>query len=395
MRAYQKKLPEAAALVSRLIARRAHSFRVQPCFMYLRKMNVALCRLKELHITENCAEMQKAIEIAKTAHKIDDAYYFPVKENVENLLVELKSYTKLLVRICMCAFEAHKNYLDLIRRSAFLEVLSLHMAVTANIWTICRDLCKSAVQFYNTFHPYFTEIYGASDSYPPSLDDWIGCDYKAFVDVNMGENSTMASKDLFLFDGNSTTTETKPIEQKFEPKLLIQRKIREKTMEKDDDDQPKKKKPKFSTRNLLEERTFKEGVKPTESPTEQTRATITMSQSNKWSTQSNFDLGEKISRLSVPGAGALGEKISRSSEPEVVKHIDVEQIKSIKEIREFLSTEDQLRNRKKAKNTLGIADNDWVRFTTTTNQILILGHHGLVMRKFKQSWQHLMRKAKK
>lgn len=381
LRTNRKKIDHAAALISRLIARRTHSFRVQPCFMYVRKMNIALCRLKELNIHESCVEMQRAIGVAKTARKIDDSYYLPVKENFEHLLMEFQSYTKLLTRISMCAREAHRMFLDMINRSAFLESLSLFMAVTAHIWSICTDLCKSAVHLYNVYFRFYEAIYGSTAEYPGLLDEWLGGDYKAYVDIEMDKNASKSSKDLFLFDDNAEAVEAKPIEQKFEPKLLVQRTAGGKKRNRhEQDDEPKPKIKIFKTENLLEERTFKPNA-----PEPMEESPIQSQHINKKVSMKSFDLGEKIERknLSAP-------KIETP-----IKHINVDELKSIKEIRDFLEIESDLRGKKQAKNTDGVTDYDWKHFTKSTNQILILGHHGLVVRKFKQSWQQLMRKAKK
>lgn len=389
LRENQKNLQHAGALASRLIARRANSFRMQPCFTYFRKMNIALCRLKEINIYEDCVEMKKAIGVAKTAYKLDNAFYFPAKENFEHFLAGFQSYAKLLTRISMCAREAHKYYLELIHRSAFIESLSLFMAVSSNIWSICVDLCKCSVTFYNNFFPLYMQIYGATADFPCLLNEWIGDDYKAFIDTDIAEIASNSSKDLFLFDENNEAIEITAVEQKFEPKLLVKRKLKDKSHR---EDQPRAKIRMFETQDLLEERTFKIVPKANNEANEK-MSTNNSSQSGKWSVQS-FDLGEKISRTN---GCDVGEKISRSSvnEVEIVKQIDVDKLKSITDIREFLATEEQLRDKKKARNTQGISDDDWGRFENSTNQILILGHPGLVMKKFKQSWQQLMRKIKK
>lgn len=194
----QPKLEHAAALASRLIARRAHAFRVQPSFMYFRKMNISLCRLKELNIYDDIRDMQKAIEIAKTAGKLDKKCYLPAKENFHHYLSEFQSFTKLLIRIVMCARESHKLFLDIIYRSAFIEIISLFMAVLSDIWTMCIDMCKSAARFYNEFYQFYASNYDRSSDFPVAVAR--DCMY-----VFSGQSGLQITNALFEFNFKTFT----------------------------------------------------------------------------------------------------------------------------------------------------------------------------------------------
>lgn len=238
--------------------------------------------------------MQKAIEIAKTAGKLDKKCYLPAKENFHYYLSEFRSFTKLLIRIVMCARESHKLFLDIIYRSAFIEIISLFMAVLSDIWTICIDMCKSAVRFYNEFYQFYASNYDRSSDLPECLDEWLANDYKEFIDVTVDGNSTSSGETYFLFDGNDST-ERKPIDVKIEPKLLIQTRIFDDKMKKDMNAIEKNVGKQnatvkmFSTQDWLKNRDLKIDLKKKSMETKQKIKLI----SNK---QNVVDLGEKISR---------------------------------------------------------------------------------------------------
>lgn len=379
------QLEKAAALASRLIARRAHSFRVQPSFMYFRKMDIALARLKELNLYDECKDMKDAIGIAKTARKLDDKFYLPSEQNFHHFLCKFQSFTKLLVRIVMCARESHKLFIEIIHRSAFIETISLFMAVVAQIWSICIDMCKCAVQFYNKFYMFYAINYNRSSDLPNRLDYWLADDYKEYIDFALNQNVTNTDENYILFDGNDSN-DVKVIEQKFEPKLLVQKRIfdnakvaeTEKTVETKQKATVKM----FKTQDLLEKRSFKYNEK---SKTLETHEKLKFNKTQQIPTNiKTFDLGEEISR------GDPKQKVIEKP----IQHINVDQLKTIKEIRMFLDVEDKLRSKKREQNTKGIKNVDWDKFKTTTNQILILSHQGLVLKKFKKSWQQFIRMRK-
>lgn len=367
------KLEEAAALASRLIARRAHSFRMQPSFMYFRKMNIALCRLKELNIYQVIKEYQNAIGLAKAARNLDDKFYLPDKDNFFYFLTKFQSLTKLLIRIVICAREASRLFMELLYRSAFIEAISLFMAVLAEIWTICIEMCKKAVQFYNGFYPFYAKNYDHSKSMPKRLNKWLGDDYIDYIDISVDQSQLNAKEEIFLFEGDDTVeNQGIVIEQKFEPKLRVNQPVSKKY-----EDDAHGKRPKMSKAFDLRDKhqQFSSGSKPI-----QTKERPVVSMNSLSSINTNFDLGEKISRTN-----ATSQKVAAK----VKKRIDVDQVKTIKDIREFLSVEDELRQDREEKNTKGINNEEWDGFKTSANNLLILSHHGLVLKKFKTQWKNL------
>lgn len=368
------KLEQAAAMTSRLIARRAHSFRVQPSFMYFRKMNIALCRLKELNIYQTIKDYQQAIGVAKTARKLDDKYYLPDQENFFNFLSKFQSFAKLLVRVVVCAQEAHRLFLELLHRSAFVETISLFASVLAEIWTICREMCRNAVHFYNGFHPFYAKNFDQTKGLPKRLNKWLGDEYKEYIDVSIDQSALGRKEEYFLFNGNDTEqSEGMVIEQKFEPKLLINQPVSKKAKADEIDGKHGKA---VKTQDLLEKRP-KYQITPKLTPAKE-KPMVSMTSLPMFDKQ--FDFGEKISRTNVTNSVV---------KTKVIPHIDVDKLATVKEIREFLSTEDELRLNGDEQNTKGIKNSEWEKFKSATNSLLILSHHGLVLKKFRNQWKKL------
>lgn len=351
-------------------------------------MNIALCRLKELNVYEEIRDTKNAIGVAKTARKLDDKYYLPTQENFVHFLTKIQSFSKLLIRIVMCARESHRLFLEILHRSAFIEITSLFISNLAEIWTICIDMCKSVVQFYHEFRRHFVKSYEQLKKMPKHLDRWLGSEYNEYIDFDVDQIELKNSEDYVLFDGTDAIERRGPptIEQKFEPKLLVSQQIQNNRQNSrgGNNDVPSTSTNKmFKTRDLLAKPELKtETIPKLVSDVQKPKSTISMKSMPFGAKFESLDLGEKISR---------DNPMKTEKELKPIKHINVEEVKTIREIREFLTVEDGLRYAKQHKNSEGIPENEWNKFKIATNQILILGHPGLVLRKFKIIWQKLIR----
>lgn len=237
------RLKKAAAMASRLIARRASSFRVQPSFSHFRKMNTALCRLQELNMHSEIDGMHNAI---KSSCQVLGAYHLPTATNFRYFLIWLQSYAKLLVRIIVCAKESHRLFLRLVHRSAFVEIMTMFMAVTAQIWTECVAIGKAVARLYNALFSFFKEYFEseAHEGLPENLMEWLGDDWKEHIAVKSSLNAVKVQKhqsNIILFNvfdvkqakqvqplgsaavdgGEVEPMKQKPVTPKFTPKLIL------------------------------------------------------------------------------------------------------------------------------------------------------------------------------
>lgn len=380
-----ERFEQAAALAARLVARRAHSFRVQPGFVYFRKMNVALARLKEVSIQREITEMRKAICV----HRIQGKYYLPTPENFQYFLVCFQNYTKILIRIAICARESFQLFMELLRRAAFVDTLTVFIGALARIWTDSVEFCKTAVRFYDEFYPFFRRHFDQKNlsGLPESLTKWLGDDFTEYINVDTEVNSKFSIKDqdLFLFDDideigkkseqiESTTIPNVIPESKFQPKLILKG-LPNKSIAVDMRTQNYQKKAKvriLTGKNEL--RRYNDFI-------------VLLSQA-----EAEKLLKKEESVRSSSQLIDLGEKIERT--PVQVPTVDVKSVKpvkvcfldSVKKIRKFITKEDLLRRQGSPQNTVGISDEAWKEIKRKVDGLLILGQDKLAVKKFKALW---------
>lgn len=407
------RLQREAAMASRLIARRAHSFRVQPSFAYFRKMNVALCRLQEVSVRNEIDSMKDAI---KSSCQIDDAYHLPTAANFRYFLIRLQSYAKLLVRIVMCAKEAHRLYLEILHRSAFVETLTMFMAVTAQIWKECVTICPSIAQLYDAFSEFYAKYFDANEHerLPSRLSEWLGDDWTENFVVKTQSGATKSYKyqnNIILFNAfdapstrQSPSMEISAMDEdsaascdqlvktpKFTPKLLINHGMRSISLSEPDKlSRAQQYKSKVHQRveretedelssEIAAERNHKKKMRKL---TSETSAIAGGSVS-----VSDVDMGEKIDR----NAFQTQNKIVKLDKLTKFRAADVCRLKTFKDIREFMATEDVLRRKNNPHASQGISNAQWKKVKSSTDQLLILGQERLAVRKFQNLWQNMLK----
>lgn len=213
-----QKFDDVAALASRLIARRASSFRGQQGFKLLRQTNVALCRIKDINIVDVIETFRGTIPDLNILEngRID----LPTKDNFEYLMIRLQSMGKLLCRIIVCAKTASHTFLHYIHRNFFLEASVVFIGLLSQIVDIAHSLCKETIKFYNALYllgKYFVtnkKWLPADYQLPQQLETILGDDWKVkSVFSNMKGNSIssmrISANDMELnFDEFNDDTET-------------------------------------------------------------------------------------------------------------------------------------------------------------------------------------------
>lgn len=398
-------------MASRLIARRSCSFRVQPSFSYFRKMNVALCRLQELNMSSEIDGMKNAI---KSSCQINGAYHLPTAANFRYFLIRLQSYAKLLVRIVVCAKEAHRLFLEIVHRSAFIETITMFMAVTAQVWTHCVAICQSTVRLYDAFAKFCRKYFDEKmhEALPDNLSEWLGDDWIEHIAVSTRPVTTKSRKyqsNIILFnafdvrptrelqttepdsvggDGDDAVTEQRPVTPKFTPKLLINSGMRSINL-----NDPSKLT--YEQRHKAKEH-HREEKKIGKKVKREIRAIRTQEKEMRKqaaagmvdSDATTIDMGEKIDRGSLQPEKKI-EKLDKLSK--LKKKVDVNQLKSVQAIREFMVTEDMLRQKHNAHASKGIGDVHWKKVKNSVDQLLILGQDRLAVRKFQNLWQNAVK----
>lgn len=366
-------LAEPAAMASRLIARRCHSFRVQPSFACFRKMNVALCRLKEMNFAGEVQRMRKSI----TMEKIDGFYHLPTKENIRYFLIHLQSVAKILVRIVQCAKDAHRMFVEMLHRSAFIETISMFFAVTAQVWTHCIRMCKSVAIFYNGLSQFYhTYSDPANDSeLPHDLIKWLADDWTELIDVSTEANANQRHSfygNVILFNGAEAAGA-------FD--------IAETQAQTETDGQQPHRLPQFKpkiTMNKIDK--AKRQNHPAEDSTEKVRR-------ENVAKRRMAEVIEHIGANASEGGTSIdvGERIDRNAfqKNQTIKKVftlDLNQFKKIQHIRDFIEAEDSLRAKNSPKYSNGVPVNRWNQFKANCERLYILGQEKLVIRKFRNLW---------
>lgn len=403
------RLQTAAAMASRLIARRAQSFRVQPSFSHFRKMNVALCRLQELKMYSQIDGMKNAMN---SSCRIGGAYHLPTVANIRYFLIRLQSYAKLLVRIVVCAKESHRLYLEILHRSAFVETITMFMAVTAQIWTECVAICQSVAQLYDAFFGFFKKYFVAEvhDGLPDHLSEWLGDEWTEHIAVKKrfdAKNTQKYQNNIILFnafdvrpaklvetmetdaDGNEAT-EQKPSTPKFTPKFIINNGLR--PMNLNDPNKLSRAQQHQLKHHQKQEKIIEKNLHRKINRIQQQEKKIQLraleepSAVKEMNASSTVDMGEKIDR----DAFRTQNKIVKIDKLKQIQKVDVNNLNSVAKIREFMVTEELLRQKRSAQASHGVSNMHWRKVKSSVDQLLILGQEKMIVRKFRTLWQNVM-----
>lgn len=327
---------ESAALTSRLIARRANSFRSQAGFKALRKTNVALCRLKDINIVSVLENFLGTLP----DYIVDGATLsLPTYENFQFVMLRLQSLSKLLLRIAVCARKSSTIFRDMIQRNFFIEISALYIGLLAQIWDLAKQLSIKTRDFYDALYPYrkYFPTKSKQQSGDASSVNVMLCQKleslltevwtnEFFNDVNNRRQMTKRENDLgldfgdFNDDGNNifSLREDKP-----KPAQTIELK------------------------NIIHK------IEPKKEP-----ASIT-----------NFDIGVAISRDSLQ------------------ETINVDRIVRTDEISRLIDEEQSLRDTKCAKRTKHLSDSQWKDVKSKVRNLLVTSHGKMCVKKFKNLWK--------
>lgn len=368
------ELDRSAALLSRLIARRASSFRKQLGFKLMRQMNIALCRWKELNIADTLTNIHEGISL----YQMQGQYNIPTKVNFEYLLIRLQCAAKLLIRIVTSAKEAFRILTDFIEKAFFIDLVTLYLGVLAHIWRICVELCRNTVNLYNEImsivKPHFfnkDRDNAKTGQFPDRLDEWMGDDWLEINVQTQVESIRKQQTDPFSFDisafnsaeinhaikhvqaGNDRGKEIK-VKKEGKTKVKIERK---------EFLQIEKAKPLLQM-NKVPNLNTKNPQQSTAIPD---------------SPGCSFDLGEALCRDTL-------QSKEIKQEPKV-EPIDVSRIFTMKDLLNFIQSEDALRSSGKHQQSRMFNNDQWKRFKLKINNMIEAMDPWACVKRFKGLWR--------
>lgn len=364
----------SAALLSRLIARRASSFRMQLAFRYMRQTNVALCRYKELNFADTIRDICECM----STREIDGQHSLPTPENFEYFLNRIQCAVKILVRIVYCAREAYDACQLFMEKAFFVETIVVYVALMAKIWSSCAELCKKLVQDYNqiigTLKPHLIRVDAKSSArtLPDRLEEWLGDEW---TEINVNTRVS-TSKNKVTEDGNLAVdvsafnnSDQSPIEQN-----TIVNAVRTMT-----EDGGRKKRPKVFLR-------IRDDDASVEAPHTAAGKTISFGVAVK---RPALDMGEAICRDTLQSKAPKIETHQPSDE-------DIfSRISNLGDIHRFISREDDLRKGSQHKLSKRLNNDQWNRLKMRINQIIGSMEPRGVVRAFHGVWKTFMNNHKK
>lgn len=326
---------ETGALTSRLIARRANSFRSQAGFKALRKTNVALCRLKDINIVNVLENFLGTLP----DYIVEGVQLsLPTYENFQFVMLRLQSLSKLLLRIAVCARQSSTIFRDMIQRNFFIEISALYIGLLAQIWDTAKNLSIKTRDFYDALFPYRKYFPGKSNRNDDGtivlcnkLESFLNEDWtnEFFNDVKSQRKLVKDESGLGLDFGDF-----------------------------DDDGEHI-----FSLRE--------ENSKPT--PTIELKK-INRQDFNKIEPKKEF----------ITNTTDIGVAISRDSLQEI---INVDRIVKTEEITKLINEEQSLRDQKCAKRTRHMNDSQWKDVKSKVRNLLVTSQGKICIKKFKHLWK--------
>ncbi|KAJ6633873.1 hypothetical protein Bhyg_16875 [Pseudolycoriella hygida] len=330
---------DTGALTSRLIARRSSSFRSQCGFKAFRKTNVALCRLKDISIISVLENFlgtlpDYIVEGAKLS--------LPTYDNFEFVMLRLQGLSKLLLRIAVSSRQSFALFRDMIKRNLFVETSALYVGLLAQIWHLAKTLSIKTREYYDALYRY-------KKYFPMKSAD--GSSVKALLCENLEDFLTEEWRNEFFTDSKNQRQVGK-----------CEDVVGFDFCDFNDDGE--------NIATIREEKT-----KPTK--------TIEL----KNIIHQEFQPIETKKEL-VTNASDFGVAISRDSLEEIV---DVDRIVRTEEISKLINEEQLLRDKRSAKRTRHLSDNEWKDFKLKVRNLLVTNQRKMCIKKFKSLWKSVVK----
>lgn len=359
------KLNEASALVSRLIARRAHSFRLQHLFRFLRKTHIALCRFKELNITETIGNVNSSTSL----YQLDGEVILPTAANVEFLLVRLQSAAKILLRIVSCARESFTGCMEMLNMGFFVETMTTFLTALSTVWSICVEMGKGCVCYYNELMQYRVFFVEKKRSWlpkdcelPKRLEKWLGEEWTREFEFDLPVEDQSTKCDIAFDMDDFDNTDSGSISLPRVPAIEIET-LRE--PQRKMNPQPGPKKPKLSMKAVVREVKME-----------------TLLHQNRTEEQRNLDLGEVIRRDNFKPVKA-------------VPMLNINKISTVKEIQKFMRDEQDHRENGQQATSQRLSGDEWRRLQSKIDHLIITLPDKPCVKKFKNLWHFTVTKRGK
>lgn len=378
-------MDHAAALLSRLIARRAASFRLQYGFRFMRQTNVALCRWKELSIINTIENIHGGMSV----FEVDGQVNIPTPVNFEYLFIRLQCAAKLLLRIIACAKEAFSAFLGILQKAYFVDITSVYLGLLANIWRLCVELCRSTIKFHNDIALIVNPHLRASaqrTSDIPKLDEWLGTEWTEVDVPTKADRKQKSDNDVFSIDISefdnaevSAAIKVRQADRNRDKTInVVSRAVTVPIQRPQSFLKIERKQPQLQMKNLSELNSGSQGASGSTANAKRSSAV-----------HENHDIGEALCRDTLQ---VKRPKLELQKKPKM-EPIVVHRINTMNDLQQFITSEEALRKNRRHKLSKVLNNDEWQRFTLKINDLIATMEPWRAVKRFRSVWYSFINNA--
>ncbi|KAJ8721594.1 hypothetical protein PYW07_002369 [Mythimna separata] len=206
----QSPLHKESAICSRFLYKYDQKFRNDIGYRNFRKVNTALKKYLALNLLKEVENFLLALP-----SESDEDLYLPTRQMLEFVLLRIITFSKIMLRVCVCSKQAAVFYLNRIKRGESHWMSLLPYALLSRLWSMSMVLLQHTTTWYTNLYPYLNKLQAKGmnflpDNYnlPEDLEQWLDLKnvdefgrfdwaQKKFIDV---DHTLIDGDDNDLFD---------------------------------------------------------------------------------------------------------------------------------------------------------------------------------------------------
>lgn len=170
----QSPLHMESALLSRFLYKFDRKFRNDMGYKIFKKINTALRKYLTINLIK---DIQNFIAALPT---VNQDKYLPTRQMLEYIMVRIMSFSKIMIRICVCSKQAAIYYMNRIKRGESHWMSLMPYALMSRIWTMSSVLLEHSCSWYSSLYPHLKqlqikglEFLPTGYTMPCNLDSWL------------------------------------------------------------------------------------------------------------------------------------------------------------------------------------------------------------------------------
>lgn len=171
----QAPLHKESALCSRFLYKYDRKFSNDIGYRNFRKVHTALKKYLALNFLKDIESFLSALPSEN-----DDEKYLPTRQMLQYLMLRIITFSKIMLRICVCSKQSAIFYLFRLRRGESHWMSLLPYSLFSRLWSMSMVLVQHSTTWYINLYPYinvldFKGIKLLPDNYelPQNLEEWL------------------------------------------------------------------------------------------------------------------------------------------------------------------------------------------------------------------------------